>query len=54
MAKKKITTAELHQLLAKPGVRIGTFVSLRSGEARVEVVTPDRTFTVTVVDPRSR
>jgi len=46
-----ISTPELLARLADPGVSAARFVSVRRGWARVEIVTPERSYFVTAVDP---
>jgi hypothetical protein len=48
---RTLRTSELRELMDRGDVRVGLFVSFRRGFARVELLVPGRTLTVTVVDP---
>lgn len=47
-----VTTPELRALLEKEGIRAGRYWSVERGRAQVEVVTPEGSYTVTVIDPK--
>jgi hypothetical protein len=49
--EKTMSTAELHKLCEKDGVRAGKFFSVAPRQARMEIVGPDWVCWVTVVDP---